>query len=67
MKIYIARDEYNNVYGYTSKKKMLREANANEWEVQEPIIFDLTKTGVIEAMRNLTFYCGNTAEIKIGN
>tara|TARA_R100000081_G_scaffold8172_1_gene3491 strand:- start:9 stop:212 length:204 start_codon:yes stop_codon:yes gene_type:complete len=67
MKLYVAIDEYNNVYAYTSKKKMLSEANANEWEVHEPIIFDLTKTGVIEAMRNLTFYCGNTAEIKIGN
>jgi len=58
--------EYELVYVYTSKKRMLRDANANEWQVQEPIIFDLTKRGVLEAMIQLTEYCGNTADITIG-
>tara|TARA_S200002703_G_scaffold21229_2_gene17795 strand:+ start:1524 stop:1727 length:204 start_codon:yes stop_codon:yes gene_type:complete len=67
MKLYIAIDEYQNVYSYTSKKRMLREANANEFEVQEPITFDLTKRGVLGAMHKLTHYCGNTADITLGD
>ena len=43
MKLYIAKDEYENVYAYTSKKRMLRDANANDFCVQEPIQFNLTK------------------------
>jgi len=67
MKLYIAKDEYQNVCVYTSKKRMLREANANEFEVQEPIIFNLTKRGVLGAMHKLTHYCGNTADITLGD
>jgi len=67
MKLYIAIDGYENVYSYTSKKRMLREANANEFEVQEPITFDLTKRGVLMAMHKLTHYCGNTANITLGD
>tara|TARA_R100000781_G_scaffold103657_2_gene67281 strand:+ start:1391 stop:1594 length:204 start_codon:yes stop_codon:yes gene_type:complete len=67
MKLYIAIDEYQNVYSYTSKKRMLREANANEFEVQEPITFDLTKRGVLMAMHKLTQHCGNTAKITLGD
>ena len=67
MKLYIAKDSDENVYSYTSKKRMLREANANEFEVQEPITFDLTKRGVLGAMHKLTHYCGNTADITLGD
>ena len=67
MKLYIAKDSDENVYSYTSKKRMLREANANEFEVQEPITFDLTKRGVLMAMHKLTNYCGNTANITLGD
>ncbi len=67
MKLYIAIDGYENVYSYTSKKRMLREANANEFEVKEPITFDLTKRDVLMAMHKLTQYCGNTANITLGD
>ena len=73
MKIYIAKNmHYELVYVYTSKKQMLKEVKQlNEYgeecmEVQEPIIFDLTKKGVLDAMRELTGCCGNTADITIG-
>jgi len=68
MKIYIAKDLDNEIpYGFTSKRRMLKEANANDWVVEEPIEFDLTKVGVIRAMQNLSIVCGNTIDITIGN
>ncbi len=67
MKLYIAKDEYENVYAYTSKKRMLRDANANNFCVQEPMQFNLTKIGVLGAMEDITTLCGNTAEIKLGD
>ena len=67
MKLYIAKDEYQNVCVYTSKKRMLREANANEFEVQEPIIFDLTKIGVLSAIREVVTICGTEVFIEIGD
>lgn len=67
MKLYIAIDEQQNVYSYTSKKRMLREANLNQYNVQEPITFDLSKRGVLGAMHKLTHYCGNTADITLGD
>ena len=68
MKIYIAKDlDYEKPYGFTSKRRMLKEANANDWVVEEPIVFNLTKVGVIRAMENLSIICGNTIDITIGN
>lgn len=70
MKIYIAMcyaDGNSIAYGFTSKRRMLKEANANDWVVEEPIVFDLTKVGVIRAMEKLSNVCGNTMDITIGN
>jgi hypothetical protein len=67
MKLYIAKDEYENVYAYTSKKRMLRDANANDYCVQEPIQFNLTKVGVLGAMEEITHLCGNGADITLGD
>ena len=67
MKLYITKDEYENVYAYTSKKRMLRDANANDYCVQEPIQFNLTKVGVLGAMEEITHLCGNRADITLGD
>ena len=68
MKIYIAKDLDNEIpYGFTSKRRMLKEANANDWVVEEPIVFNLTKVGVIRAMETLSHYCNNSIDITIGN
>tara|TARA_X000001388_G_scaffold54395_1_gene39949 strand:- start:391 stop:597 length:207 start_codon:yes stop_codon:yes gene_type:complete len=68
MKIYIAKDLDNEIpYGFTSKRRMLKEANANDWVVEEPIVFNLTKVGVIRAMETLSHHCNNSIDITIGN
>jgi hypothetical protein len=70
MKIYIAinySDGDSIPHGFTSKRRMLKEANADDWVVEEPIEFDLTKVGVIRAMEKISMICGNTIDITIGN
>ena len=73
MKIYIAKNmHYESVYIYTSKKQMLKDAKQldeygeEEMTVQEPITFNLTKKSVLDAMVQLSMYCGNTVDITIG-
>ena len=57
MKLYVAIDQsYENesTWFFTSKKKMLKVANEKELVVQEPIIFNLTKIGVLNAIKQVT-------------
>ena len=70
MKLYVAIDQsYENesTWLFTSKKKMLRVANEKELVVQEPIIFNLTKIGVLNAIQQVVRCCGTEVFIKIGD
>lgn len=70
MKLYVALDqsyETESTWLFTSKKKMLRVANANELVVKEPIIFNLTKIGVLNAIEQVVRQCGTEVIIKIGD
>ena len=73
MKIYIAKNMHHElVYAFTSKKQMLKESKQldeygeEQMIVQEPITFNLTKKSVLDAMVQLSIYCGNTVDITIG-
>ena len=46
---------------------MLRVANEKELVVQEPIIFNLTKIGVLNAIRQVVSKCGTEVFIEIGD
>tara|TARA_R100000995_G_scaffold64428_3_gene33578 strand:+ start:7046 stop:7267 length:222 start_codon:yes stop_codon:yes gene_type:complete len=70
MKLYVAVDESyetESTWLFTSKKKMLRVANEKELMVQEPIIFNLTKIGVLNAIRQVVRQCGTEVFIEIGD
>mgnify|MGYP000474488439 CR=1 FL=1 len=68
MKFYVAKcNEYNLVYVYTNKKAMMKDCNKYDFEVQEPIEFKQTQiASVLGAMAELSSYCGNTIDYKIG-
>jgi len=68
MKFYVAQcHEYNLVYVYTNKKAMMKDCNKYGFEVQKPIEFKQTQTAsVLGAMEELSTYCGNTIDYKIG-
>ena len=69
MKLYVAIDQsYENesTWFFTSKKKMLKVANEKELVAQEPIIFNLTKIGVLNAIKQVARCCGTEVFIEIG-
>jgi len=68
MKFYVAKcHEHEIVYVYTNKKAMIKDCNKYGYLVQEPIEFKQTQTAsVLGAMQELSSYCGNTIDYKIG-
>ena len=68
MKFYVVKCyEYNLVYVYTNKKTMMKDCNKYGFLVEEPIEFKQTQTAsVLNAMAELSTYCGNTIDFKIG-
>lgn len=68
MKFYVAKCyEYDLVYVYTNKKAMMKDCNKYGFLVEEPIEFKQTQTAsVLKAMAELSAYCGNIIDYKIG-